>query len=211
LSPARPDGSDLLRWTIEEDGPRRYGQLSKAAQAGISEYLSDSAGSTGSLIMACVTAGKASMALPVGLALKVIHAPKGELAPALVAANARLEILTQGRPIDAAAARSWIDGAEAVVRSLDQSVRQTWLARGDGLLDQIQARAYASASDLSPQGFEDRLQGFATVLQRVLRREDDEQALTAAAALCEGYILAATSPGRMQRLLMATRLTRWLR
>ena len=211
LTPARPGVSDLLGWTTGEDGPRRYGQLSRVVQDGIAEYLSETAGHAGSLIMACAIAGHAAMALPIGLALKVIHSQEGEPKAELVAASARLEFLTQGQAINAAAAWRWIEGAETVVRSLDERARHQWLESGDALLQQIQAQAYAWMSDLSPRGFDERLRAFANTLQSVLQGKESDEALANAAALCERHILRESKADRIQRLHMAVRLARWLR
>jgi len=146
LEGGRPDVLTLLRWTMSADSVARYAGLPDAAKPHVSQWIAESSGPIGELVMRCVASGNGLDALPIGLVCGVIFAPSGKPQPELAAAAVRLERFTGGRRIRDEEGKRWAEAAAWVVRNSDVELVRPYIGRADGLLHELHLLGFASLS-----------------------------------------------------------------
>jgi len=167
LSSGRRDAVTLLQWSMARDSVERFGKLPDAARSDAREWIAQSAGPVGDLIMACVASGNGLDAFPVGLVCGVVFAQVQGPQPDLGAAAVRLERFTGDRRIRPGPEEGWrwAETAAWVARNTeDPACVRPFLDRADGLLQELHLVGYAGLSDVLPSGFEARLAAYAKAL-----------------------------------------------
>ncbi len=72
LETGRPDVLTLLRWTTSRESVARYAALPETARQHVSQWISETSGPVGELVMRCVNAGSGLDSLPIGLVCGVV-------------------------------------------------------------------------------------------------------------------------------------------
>jgi hypothetical protein len=212
LETGRPDILTLLRWTLSTESIARYARLPDAAKPHISQWISETSGPVGELVMRCVDAGNGLDSLPIGLVCGVAFASSGEPQPELAAAAVRLERYTGDRRIRDEEGKRWAEAAAWVVRNSDADMVRPCVARADGLLHELHLIGFAGLSDVLPSGFEARLSGVAGSLSSFLKESTAANIaqVERTVALALAHDVAQPSVSRQERAVMALRLCRWL-
>lgn len=165
-----------------------------------------------------VEAGRTADLIPLGLLLALLFqssaAPQNDLATARV----RLEGWFGGRSIPEGVARSWGQAAHGNLGPLQKReavapVLNALLGRLDALIVEFKVPQCAFLSHHSPSGFEQRMKGVASLLQRLSApgsAEEKRKALVAAIGDLHAHVLAHSQQRRIERCEMAARLARWL-
>jgi hypothetical protein len=212
---SRPDGQDLLQWSLDASNLSRMGALAADMRSAVREWIESSAGRMAGAVLDCVDSGLGVDAFPVGLAFGAVF---GEASfPDLQAAAARLERYTGGRSIHADLARAWADAAKALYdRLASQGADHQIMAiadRSDQILREVRADSFAWLSDYSRHGFELRLEQFGRALTEALSSESDRVSddLLAAAESVQKHRWAERLPTRAAQVDMAMRIVQWLR
>jgi hypothetical protein len=214
---ARPDLVSLLRWSMAADRVGRFALLPTATQDPMAkpqviDWLSESAGPVGELVMGCVASGNGLDAMPIGLLCSVVFAPGSEGQSELAAASVRLERYTGDRRISPQHGRRWAEAATWLMRSLTADETRPYVERAEGLLRELHLVGYAGLSDVLPSGFEARLAKFGTAIQALLAQPslDALSSVEQDASHALNHDFGATAGNRNERVLMALRLARWL-
>ena len=212
---SRPDGQDLLQWSLDASNLNRMGVLSADMRSAVREWIEGSAGRMAGPVLDCVDAGLGVDVFPVGLAFGTVF---GEASfPDLQAAAARLERYTGGRSIHADLARAWADAAKALYDRLSsQGADHQIMAiadRSDEILREVRADSFAWLSDYSRHGFELRLEQFGRALTAALSSESERvpDDLLAAAESVQKHRWSERFPTRASQVDMAMRIVQWLR
>jgi hypothetical protein len=212
LDAARPDTVALLRWSMAPQASGRLAQLPAAARADVLQWLGESAGAGGPLVLACVAAGRGADALPLGLVCGVLFDRAGEGQPALAQAMVRMERFVEDRHVGVAEARAWAAAAEQVVRAAGIEACRPALDRADALLRDLRAGEFAHLSDLLPAGLDQRLHEVAAALSAHVAEPSASRLaqVEAQADRALRHLLLPAQAPRTERLEMARRLARWL-
>jgi len=212
LDASRPDAAILLNWSLGADSAGLFADLPDTAKPQIAAWLGDAAGSVGTLIMRCVTAGNTADALPLGLVCGVVLSPLGEGVHDLAAAAIRLERYLGDRRIGVADGRMWAGEAAKVLKALTPTLRRTVNERAEALLHELHVDAYAHLSDILAVGLDQRLGLLATALNAFMA--DPSKVSLEIAERVAGSALdhahADPASTRMLRVKMALRLCRWM-
>lgn len=209
---ARPDAVALLDWSTTAGADATLDQLPAAAQKDVMDWLADSAGATGEMVLGCVEAGRGADALPLGLVCGVVFAPEGEGQAALGQASIRLERYVNGKHIGVQEGRAWARAAEQVVRTDGLDATGVALERADALLRDLRIADFAHLSDLLPAALDQRMQDFALALSAHVAEPTGTnltQVELQADRVLRHALIASQIP-RAERVSMARRLARWL-
>ncbi len=222
LGSARPDAAALLAWSMNPDADASLKLLPASAREACLQWLEQAAGVAGKMICACIAAGRTGDALALGLVCDVLYSPEGEGEAVLAHAQIRLERFVNEQHVGIAEGRAW---AEAAQRLLAESGAQAFRPaqdRADQLLRELRVEEFAHLSLVLPQGFEQRMRFFAHHLQRYLDQPKQLQnpqqnpaqsmldAIEQAASRLEQHGLAASQSTRLEKVIMAKRIVRWL-
>lgn len=212
LDVARPDAGTLLRWTMQPTADASLNLLPANARSDALRWLSESAGVAGSMVLACVVAGRTGDALTLGLVCGVLYAPAGEGQSALGHATIRLERFVNDAHVGVSEGRAWAGAARQLVRDGGADVYRAALERADTLLSDLRVVEFAHLSDVLPQGFDQRMRAFAAHLTQHVQTPGDETltAVEEAANRVMAHGLATSEPQRADRVEMARRMARWL-
>lgn len=211
LAAARPDARELLDWSLSAEAELRFAHLSSTAQQQVLGWFEQECGEVGQLLAAATRAGYRSDALALAIVCEVLYA-EGPGDPELERARVRLERYLDGRAVDVRLGRAWGSAAVHLARSLDLERLRPALERADVLLEQLHVDHHAARGQLTPRGFEQRLDGLAEVLTAHAGAASMQRlvAIEQATADVLGHLLAAKDPPRHERVEMARRLARWL-
>jgi hypothetical protein len=212
---SRPDGQDLLQWSLDASNLSRMGALSADMRSAVREWIESSAGRMAGAVLDCVDSGLGADAFPVGLAFGTVFAEASF--PDLQAAAARLERYTGGRSIHADLGRAWADAAKALYDRLSSHGADHQIMaiadRSDHILREVRADSFAWLSDYSRHGFELRLEQFGRALTEALSSESDRvpDDLLATAESVQKHRWSERFPTRASQVDMAVRIVQWLR
>jgi PglZ domain len=214
LPDGRADASALLDWSLDSARFDRFVRLSADAQNTIAARVSAQGGAAARLVLAAATAGRGGDALPIALACGVVF---GEQDPrhTLREAAVRLEPLLGGARIDPDAARAL---AEAGRRVLDRLTRETPTrataveARAAAILAEIRADTAAALSPALQVGLDARMEDAAAAILTAIETAsvDDVTAAWGLAQRAANHDRVGENRGRVDRLVMAIRLVKWL-
>ncbi|QEG30343.1 PglZ domain protein [Gemmata obscuriglobus] len=206
----RPDLPLLLRWSAVPENVGRFRRLPDEPRRAIEGWLSASLGPTAAAVLRCAGATDQPDALPVGLALGVVHHPAA--AGQLDRAAGRLERFLGGPTPEPAVTDRWHAAATEAVRLLDADTRARngLLHRAEEVLREVQADEFAHLTDVLPRGFEQRLARLGGLLAVTADEPPAVAELTAARDAVRRHDQARREPRRVERVDMALRLARWL-
>lgn len=212
LDVARPDATALLRWTMQISADASLNLLAPNARTDALRWLGESAGMAGSMVLACVNAGRTGDAMALGLVCGVLYAPAGEGQTALGHAAIRLERFVNDAHVGVTEGRAWANAARQLVSDGGADLYRPALDRADTLLNDLRVAEFAYLSDVLPLGFDQRLRTFASHLTQHVAVSTDETLIQveAAANSVLTHVLAAAQPQRADRVEMARRMARWL-
>ena len=212
IDSARPDAMALLIWSMDQSAGSRLALLSEPARVDVMNWLSDTAGVVGNMLLGCVEADRTLDALPLGLVCGVLFSSDGEGQTSLGQAAIRLERFVNGKHVGISEGRAWAHAAEQVVRTIGLDLTRAQLERADALLNDLRVSDSAHLSNVLPSALDQRLQSFATALT-VHSTNPTEQSLEQVelhANRALSHALLANQKNRMERVEMARRLSRWL-
>ena len=211
LEAARPDAHSLMAWTLTPQSQSALNGLPDVARPDILQWLAESAGAAGRMAVACIAAGRAADAVPLGLVCDLVFAPRAEGLGDMGGAKYRMERYTGDVHISPAEGRAWAEAAVGVVRA-DLSAHSGALDRAQALLRELNIDAHAGLSSWLPAGLDARLDDLARALDAWLDVPDDATlaAVEAAAANALAHHAVKDQPQRAEPVQMAWRLVRWL-
>jgi hypothetical protein len=212
LKSARPDAVALLQWCTLPGSDAALRLLPAATRTDLIRWLSEAAGMAGTMVLACVDAGRMADALALGLVCGVVYAPAGEGQAALGQAAIRLERYVGDQHVGIAEGRAWALAAEQAIRAAGADATRGTLDRADSLLNELRIAEFAHLSDLLPSALDQRMRAFAAALSAHVAAPGEAQ-LARVELLADGVLkhaLATGQPQRMDRVEMARRLARWL-
>jgi hypothetical protein len=213
IDSARPDALALLRWSHGEANAARYAGAPEELRGGLREWVMETVGPVGRIVIDCLAAGTGGDALPLGIACSVVFAGGSEDAVARAQAAVRLERYTNGTSMTSDVGRQFAEVARQEVMDLlahgGLRAALPWLDRADAIITEIGAAGCAHASGLARCGFEARLARYAARCQAAIAGGAGAE-LGEAADAVRGHVLAAHDLDRADRVAMATRLCRWL-
>lgn len=212
LDKPRPDATALLQWTMQPTTDASINLLPANAQPDALNWLSESAGIAGKMVLACIEAGRTGDAMALGLVCGVLYAKAGEGQSALGHAAIRLERFVNDAHVGVVEGRAWAQAAQQLVREGGSDIYRPALDRADNLLTDLRVGEFAHLSDVLPMGFDQRMRTFAATLTQHAKTPT-EATLTAveeAANRVLTHVLATAQIQRADRVEMARRLARWL-
>jgi hypothetical protein len=206
----RPDLSLLLRWSATAENVQRFRRLPDETRRSIEGWLSATMGVSAEAVLRCIESSGQPDAIPVGLALGVVHHSRA--AGRLDRAAGRLERFVGGPMADAVVVDRWHAAATDALRLLDSDARtrNQLLQRADEILRDVQADEYTHFSDVLPRGFEQRLARLGGLLVGATDRPMPIKELAEAREAVRRHDQARREPRRLERVDMALRLARWL-
>jgi hypothetical protein len=212
IDSARPDAIALLIWSMDHSAGPRLALLSEPARVDVMNWLSETAGVVGKMLLGCIEAGRTIDALPLGLVCGVLFSPDGEGQTSLGQAAIRLERFVNGKHVGVAEGRAWSQAAEQVVRMTGLDVTRAQLERADALLNDLRVSDFAQLSNVLPSALDQRLRGFAAALTTHATNptEQNLEQVELYADRALAHALLANQKNRMERVEMARRLARWL-
>ena len=212
LDTPRPDATALLRWTMRPTADVSLNLLPPSGKADALNWLGESAGIAGRMVLACIRAGRTGDVVALGLVCGVLYAPAGEGQAALGHAAIRLERFVGDIHVDVAEGRAWANAAHQLAREGGPDAYRGALDRADVLLNELRVVEFAQLSDVLPLGFDQRMRSFAKCLTQHLQTPGDEtlSAVEEATNRVLVHLLAGVQPQRADRVEMARRLARWL-
>ncbi len=214
----RPDVLELLR-CAHDGGAEAWRAAPEDLRRALRRRARESAGVAGELVLDALDEATGDV-VALGLVCAVVFAPHApaEARGALDRAAGRLERFCGHRALPAAAGLRWAQEARTWIADRraerDQATLRATLQAADALLREIDAHAWAHLSDLSPLGFEQRLQKLAQALERALDAPESEPAardVESAVDQVRTHALAREAESRVSHATFALRLTRALR
>jgi hypothetical protein len=212
IDSARPDAIALLIWSMDHSAGPRLALLSEPARVDVMNWMSETAGVVGNMLLGCIEADRTIDALPLGLVCGVLFSPDGEGQTSLGQAAIRLERFVNGKHVGVAEGRAWSQAAEQVVRMTGLDVTRAQLERADALLNDLRVSDFAQLSNVLPSALDQRLRGFAAALTTHATNptEQNLEQVELYADRALAHALLANQKTRMERVEMARRLARWL-
>ena len=212
LDTPKPDATALLRWTMLPTADVSLNLLPTAAKSDALNWLGESAGIAGRMVLACIQAGRTGDVVALGLVCGVLYAPAGEGQAALGHAAIRLERFVGDTHVGVTEGRAWAKAAQQLVQGGDPDAYRAALDRADALLNDLRVAEFAQLSDVLPMGFDQRMRSFAQRLTQHVQSTGDETltAVEEAANRVLAHALAGVQPQRADRVEMARRMARWL-
>ena len=188
---------------------RRYLQRFVTA---LRQRVEDTAGAVGVTMVDALEAGHGTLLLPIGLVCEVLFSPRAGSRSSLAQARARLEaICRRTRMLSSVVGDAWFAASKSVLAALPEAEAYPWLDRAHTLLADLKATRHSALSTVFVSGFNQRLEQFAEVLQRLLRGQTTFEQLKTSSDQVAEHKEAARQSARKQRVDMALRLARYLR
>ncbi|HAL37808.1 MAG TPA: BREX-2 system phosphatase PglZ [Polaromonas sp.] len=212
LDTPRPDATALLRWTMQPTTDASINLLPANARPDALNWLSESAGIAGKMVLACIEAGRTGDAMALGLVCGVLYATAGEGQSALGNAAIRLERFVNDAHVGVVEGRAWAQAAQQLVRDGGSDMYRSALDRADNLLTDLRVGEFAHLSDVLPMGFDQRMRTFAATLTQHVQTPTDASltAVEEAANRVLTHVLATAQIQRADRVEMARRMARWM-
>jgi len=214
LPSGTPDARHILVWAMLGNGPSKFRNLPADQQSDIEAWVSQSAGELGSFLLRILAKSGGPSILACGLSCEVVFSDQEE-AKQLRDAAIRLERRTANQPIPRQIGAAWgqcslealhdlnSQGHAAIVQAVEDEL--------DLLLPELGVEDYGWMSSVSSRSFEARMDRFGSALQHVLRdHTTDIAALWGFADDLRQHRHAGGASERIERAVMACRLTQWL-
>ncbi len=213
LANDRPDLAAILKWSIDTSAVARFRAASEEFREAAVNWLSETAGTTATVVFRCIAANQKADALPIGLAAGVIFSAKARGKLEKSAGKMEERFLGRSAP-DEATIERWNAVAAEVIRLqiTDPRSKGSLLQRADEILHEVGGEKFAYLSSTSPLGFGQRLARFGNDLACILERKGgiSLEDLMAARVEIGDHELAARERRCLERVDMAIRLVRWL-
>lgn len=219
LPEGRADAADLLAWTLLPRGLERFAALPDEARAAVAERLTGTGGPAAGLVLDAVAAGRGGDALALGLVCGVVFG-EAEPRPSLREAAVRLEPAFGGAGPDRQAGAALAAASGRVLARLagadpalaDPALAREAQARAETLLVEVRATDAAALSPVLDVGLDARMIEAARALERAARTGvgDDAGRAWELVQHARRHERAGEHHTRLDRLLMAARLARWL-
>jgi hypothetical protein len=210
LPGGRPDAVALMSWSFLVENRRRYEALPPEFRAALRQRVADTAGAVGVALLDALDAGYGAWLLPIGLVCEILYAAEAQTQMGMAQARARLEPYIAGQTLSSEMGRAWFEAAQTVLSTLSDADAREWLDRTQQLLAELKATEYQALSSALTSGLDQRLAGFAGVLNNVLNGTSTLDELETRVAYVTHHRAAAKQPDRMARVTMALRLARYL-
>ena len=214
LPKGRCGPADLLEWTLDPTGPAIFLSTTDEAQAAVVDRVRQQGGGAASLVLGGVGAGKAAEMMPFGLACTVVFA-EGFDPATLRDAAVRLERVVGDVPLVASSGLVLGKAAGRVLTRLlanDPSTARTVQIRADSMVADVRAMEWRASSPSLDSGLDARMSkaGAALATAAASGSWDDVDAAWALVERCLAHERAGERRARLDRLMMAMRLARWL-
>jgi len=214
LPEGRTDVVALLDWSLHSAALDRLAGLPEEPRRAVTIRVGAEGGPAAELVLAAIAGGYGADALPVALACGVVFG-EDEPRQALRESAIRLEPMFGGARVHPTAGRAL---AEAGRRILDRIAREKPAAaraaetRAAAILAEVHADTAAALSPALGIGLEARMVAAAAAIQRAVEtgHGDDAAAAWECAQIASAHDRAGDSRVRLDRLVMAARLVRWL-
>lgn len=206
----RPDLRYLLNWSLNPENTELFRSLRPAFRAAAIDWLTEATEPASRLVLQCIERSSSTSALAIGLAALVVFHP--EVEGRLDKAVGRIEERYLGgeSAVKELMQRWGLAASDVVSQGLsDTKQRMQLLRSGDGILNDIQAGVYAYLSDLSPTGFDQRLERLAVELKKAITKGATEELANRHKDVIV-HFQAKHESRRRERVEMAMRLVRWL-
>jgi hypothetical protein len=212
LDTARPDATALLRWTMLSTADVSLNLLPATARSDVLNWLGESAGVAGRMVLACILAGRTGDGVALGLVCGVLYCTEGEGQAALGHAAIRLERFVGDTRMGIAEGRAWASAAQQLVKGGGPDAYRAALERADVILNDLRVAEFAYLSDVLPMGFDQRMRCFAQRLTQHVQSLNDETLTEVEDSVHRvlAHFLTNAQPQRSDRVEMARRLARWL-
>ncbi|MFM7888146.1 MAG: BREX-2 system phosphatase PglZ, partial [Pseudanabaena sp.] len=166
-----PDLPDLLKWSIDSNHIARLKNAAPIFQKAAIAYITELIGHVAQYILRCACQTERNDLVALGLVFGVLFHPTatGKLDKAIGKIEERYfqgEILTPNIGI------TWQAAAQEVINlrlPIDIQIKTNILNRADEILQEIGASHLAHLSEISPLGFNQRLESFAQTLSSILK------------------------------------------
>ncbi|MFN6069757.1 MAG: BREX-2 system phosphatase PglZ, partial [Pseudanabaena sp.] len=166
-----PDLPDLLKWSIDSNHIARLKNAAPFFQKAAIAYITELVGHVAQYILRCACQTERNDLVALGLVFGVLFHPKatGKLDKAIGKIEERYfqgEILTPNIGI------TWQAAAQELINlrlPIDIQLKENILNRADEILQEIGASHLAHLSEISPLGFNQRLESFAQTLTSILK------------------------------------------
>jgi hypothetical protein len=166
-----PDLPDLLKWSIDSNHIARLKNAAPFFQKAAIAYITELVGHVAQYILRCACQTERNDLVALGLVFGVLFHPKatGKLDKAIGKIEERYfqgEILTPNIGI------TWQAAAQELINlrlPIDIQLKENILNRADEILQEIGASHLAHLSEISPLGFNQRLELFAQTLTSILK------------------------------------------
>ncbi|MBF0098801.1 MAG: BREX-2 system phosphatase PglZ [Magnetococcales bacterium] len=212
------DAIELARWAKSLERVETYLQAPPEFRQSLPDWITQSAGEVGRLMLQVLELGHGKDLLPLGLVCQVVFAPELAQESTLKLAAARLEErYLDGQSLSPEVGRGWAAAVtqvvEADVAKKNWQAIQTLQRRAEEILQELKADAFIQISPLLPKGFDRRLEQVAQAILKAISMAPGQKSVGAV----EGTIQYALQhrmidlkPTRAEGLRMAERLVRWL-
>lgn len=214
LPEGRADADGLLDWTLDPRGLGRFASLPEEAREAIAQRLAEVGGAAAALVLRTVACDRGADAVPLGLACGVVFG-EAEPRPGLREAAVRLEALVGGARLLPKAGASLAAAARRVLGRLARDapvMARSLQAQAALLLSDIRALDAAALSPALDAGLDARMVEAAGALAATAATLDGDDAGRAWDLVqhASRHDRAGDRRIRLDRLLMAARLARWL-
>jgi len=215
-----PDLPDLLKWSIDNNHIARLKNESPLFQKAAIAYITELVGHVAQYILRCACQTERNDLVALGLVFGVLFHPKatGKLDKAIGKIEERY---FQGEILTPNIGATWQAASQEVINlrlPIDIQLKENILNRADEILQEIGASHLAHLSEISPLGFNQRLESFAQTLSSILKHPLTDELETQIKELIADrnqilqHNLAKDDRDRrrIDNLDMAIRLLRWI-
>ena len=214
LPDGRADAAALLDWSLDAAQVDRFTRLSEETRNAVAARVAAEGGGAAGLVLSATAANYGADALPVALVCGVVFGER-EPRPALREAAVRLEPLFGRVRLDPEAARALAEAGRRVFDRItrdDSAAARPIAARAATILAEVGAESAAALSPALLVGLDARmLEAAAAILQAAeTGRVADASAAWDSARQATTHDRAGENRTRVDRMLMAARLVRWL-
>ena len=214
LPEGRCGPAELLEWTLDPTGPGKFLSMTDEARSSVVGRIGQQGGGASSLVLGGVNAGNAAEMMPFGLACTVVFSEESDAAT-LRDAAVRLERFVGDVPLDVASGLVLARAAGRVLAKLllrDPTLARTAQVKADLLLADVRAAEWRAKSPVLDGGLDARMIEAARALTTAAASgsPDDAGLALRLGQRCLAHERAGDRRARLDRLVMAARLARWL-
>ena len=171
ITDVSPDLPYLLKWSIDSNNIARLKNAAPNFQKAAIAYITELVGHSAQYILGCACQTERNDLVALGLVFGVLFHPKatGKLDKAIGKIEERY---FQGEILTPNLGSTWQAAAQEVINlrlPIDIQLKENILNRADEILQEIGASHLAHLSEISPLGFNQRLESFGQTLSSILK------------------------------------------